>query len=427
MCGAAASNSNTLEEQWNLTFYEKDDNFVSCVADSNSGGYIAAGGMGVSAINTDNDAFLYEISQDGALVWATVFGGDQQDSFTTVLNNGEQGYVAIGNTASFGPISTSAWMVQVDNNGNEIWNRTFLQNHVTIVYSGQKTSERGFILAGLRSYPENPVALIIKTDSEGNEQWSKTFGSGRLYIYDYFKSVQETPEGDFVMAGSTVSYSRGNMEDGWLVKVDSAGNELWNQSFGDIDIDGLDSVVVCSDGGYIVAGRSKLYGEPLFNAWMLKTDTDGKLLWEKRYFEGSDSYFSSIIEAPDGNYVIAGSVGNVPDGSVQASFGVDHYQGFLIKIDENGDEIWSHIYDGYSDSAFSAVTEFNGNYAVAGSMIPEGTDESDSLLVVFDDVDAEGFVETGMPEESSEEKSPLSFTVTLISIGISFIALKRHL
>lgn len=80
MTGAAcALNDEHLEEQWNMTYYEEDDNYISCVADSKSGSYIVAGTMGVSAINTDNDAFLYRVGQDGDFVWTAVFGGDQQD------------------------------------------------------------------------------------------------------------------------------------------------------------------------------------------------------------------------------------------------------------------------------------------------------------------------------------------------------------
>lgn len=349
-------------------------------------------------------------------------------SFTTVLNNGEQGYVAIGNTVSFSPIGTSAWMVKVDNDGNELWNRTPIQNNVTIVYSGQKTSDGGFILAGLRSYPGNPVALIIKTDSEGNELWSKTFGSGRLYIYDYFRSVQETAEGDFIMAGSTVSYSKGNMEDGWLVKVDSVGNELWNHSLGDVDIDGLESVVVCPDGGYIVAGRSKLYGEPLFNAWVLKTDKDGNILWDNRYFEGSESSLNSIIEISDGNYIAVGSIGQVPTGSVKASFGVDAYKGLLLKIDDDGNELWNQTFDNYYSSSFNSIASSNGTYIVAGETKSYETNEKDGLVVLYKD--PEILMNEATEDEPSpvtEEQSPLPFTITLACMGMAFIAIRRRL
>ncbi|WMW23965.1 hypothetical protein RE474_07590 [Methanolobus sediminis] len=433
---ACAANNSPLEEQWNITFHEDEDDHITSIITSVSGGYIVSGTLGYSVSSANGDGFLYEVGSDGNIVWSTYFGGDQDDYFTAVVEDGEGDYLALGNTASTGSGKRDALMVKVDSNGNEVWDRTFYEDS-SIISSAQKTSDGNLILAGMRAplitAGGNLMGLLIKVDPEGNELWSKTFGPGWIRKYDYFNTVQETPEGEFIMAGLTTSFSSSNMEDGWLVKADSEGNELWNKSFGDVDLDMLNSVTSCSDGGYITVGKSKPYGQSLFNAWAVKTDKDGNLLWEKRYFEGSESFSNSIIEVPDGNYVIVGSVGNIHEGSVKASFGVDNYQGFLMKIDENGDEVWSYIYEGYSDSAFNTVIESNGNYVAGGSMIPDGTDSSDSLLIVFNDPELQKYesTEDEVTEESSspttEEQSPLSFTVTLVSIGLSFIALKRRL
>jgi hypothetical protein len=429
---ACAVNSSPLEEQWNVTFHEKDDDFISSVIDSGSGGYVLAGTMGYSASSANGDGFLYEVDSDGDLVWSTYFGGDQDDYFSVVLEDGEQDYLIIGNTVSTDSGKRDALIINVDSEGNEIWNRTVYEDS-SIINSAQRTSDGNLILAGMRAplitAGGNLVALLIKIDSEGNELWAKSFGPGWIRTYDSFSSVQETPEGGFIMAGVTNSFSSSNMEDGWLVKADSEGNEVWNRSFGDVDIDMLNSVTLCSDGGYIAVGKSKPYGQSLFNAWIIKTDEDGNLLWEKRHFDGSDSYSNSIIEVSDGNYVIAGSIGSVSEGSVQASFGVDNYQGFLLKVDGNGEEVWSHIFEGYSDSAFITVIESSGSYIVGGFMTPEGMSESDSLLVVLNDpvLQEEKVTNDGAYALDSEEQSPLSFTIMLACLGVAFVATRRRL
>jgi hypothetical protein len=429
------ANSSPLEEKWNVSFYEKNDNFILSIIDLGSKGFIVAGSHGHSASSANSDGFLYGVSPHGDLVWRTYFGGDQSESFSEVLENGEQDYLAIGSTASSGSGRRDALIVKVDSNGSQLWNRTLYQESC-IISSAQRTSDGNLVLAGIRAplitAGGNLTALLIKADSEGNEIWAKNFGSGWIRKYDSFSSVQETPEGGFIMAGITTSFSSSKMGDGWMVKVDSKGNEMWNRSFGDVDIDMFNSVSLCADGGYIAAGKSKPYGKSLFNAWMVKTDTDGNLLWEKRYLEGSDSSLSSIVQTPDGNYIVAGSTGKVPNGSIQASFGVDNYQGFLMKIDDDGEEIWSYVFDTYSSSVFNTVIESNGCYVVGGSVTSKSSGESDALLVLFEDTQLinemkKESIELKISDQSKEEKSPISFTITLAGLGLAFIMTRRRL
>jgi hypothetical protein len=422
-----ASANGPLEEQWNVTFYEKDDNYITSVTVADSDNYLAVGIQGVSATNTDNDAFIYKLDSSGNLAWGSVFGGDQADTFTEIIDT-EDGYVAVGSTYSYSPSGVSAWMVKLDESGNELWNKTFFDGSYSFAYSAQQTSDEGFILAGIYN-AGSPLAMILKTDSRGNEEWSKSFGLGRLTTYDFFSSVKESSDGGFIMAGNTLSYSSSKLEDGWLVKVDSTGNEQWNRSFGDVDIDGLSDVVVTSDGDYIAVGKSKPYGESLFNGLIVKTDSDGNVLWEKRYFEGSDSSFSSIIVDSDGNYIIGGSIGQVPNGTVTASFGVDFYEGLLVKINDNGDEMWNQTYDGYYSSSFNSIAGSNGAYVVAGDERSYEVNEKDGLVVLYKEPEPEKeeFTEEETSAQTNEEKSPLSFTITLVSIGLCFIALKGRL
>ncbi len=426
---AYASTNGPLEEQWNMTFYEEDDNYILCVVPADSDSYIAVGIMGISALNTDNDAFLYKLDSDGNLIWESIFGGDNMDWFKTILVTDENEYVATGFTISFSPSIGSAWMVKTDNDGNEIGNRTYISNSSSIINSGVVTSDGGYVLVGRKAYPGFPGSIVIKTDSEGNEQWIKKFGLGGFYSYDYFTSIKEVPGEGFIMAGDTTSFSSGNLEDGWLLKIDENGNELWNHSFGDLDLDGLKSVVVSSDGGYIAVGKTKLYGESLFNAWIIKTDSDGNLLWEKRYFEGYDSSLNSIIATNDGNYIAVGSVGNVPDGSVKASFGVDKYEGLLLKVDDNGTEIWNQTFDSYYSSTFNSIACSSESYIVAGETKSYEVNEKDGLIVLYSDPEMliEDVTEDETSSQITAEKSPLPFTVTLFSIALSFIALKRRL
>ncbi|MGD0029380.1 MAG: dockerin type I domain-containing protein, partial [Candidatus Bathyarchaeia archaeon] len=98
------------------------------------------------------------------------------------------------------------------------------------------------------------------TDASGNMQWSKTYGGAND---DVGYSVQQTSDGGYVIAGETMSYGSG----GWnvyLVKTDASGNMQWQKWYGGSGNCGY-SVVVASDGGYVIAAQNGL----------IKTDMSG--------------------------------------------------------------------------------------------------------------------------------------------------------
>ena len=116
---------------------------------------------------------------------------------------------------------------------------------------------------------------LIKTDSSGNEQWNKTFGGNGN---DFGFSVQQTTDGGYIITGYTRSYGNGE-EDIWLIKTDSQGNEEWNKVFGVIGGDeDPRAIIETSDGGYIICTDSKLNQAATDHVSVLKLDYLGNLV-----------------------------------------------------------------------------------------------------------------------------------------------------
>ena len=313
-------------------------------------------------------------------VWNRTFGGSQDDMALSVQQTADGGYIFAGTTASYGAGYDDAWLVKTDPNGNELWNRTFGGISDDEARSVQQTSDGGYMLAGITwSYGLGSGDFwLVKTDSNGNEQWNRTFGGTD---HDYAFSIRQTADGGYIVAGWTGSYGAGD-DDAWLVKTDSNGNEQWNRTFGGTDFDGAYSVQQTADGGYVFSGCTYSYDAAVWSSfWLVKTDSNGNEQWNKT-FKGYYAY--SVQQTSDNGYILAGII-----------HGLGTHDFWLLKTDSKGNEQWSKTFGGTeSDVAGSVQQTTDGGYIIAGSTSGDvwlvktnykGTKEWDKTFGGFED------------------------------------------
>jgi uncharacterized delta-60 repeat protein len=345
---------------------------ATSVRQTSDGGYILAGRT--YSFGAGGDIFLIKTDANGNIQWAKTYGGTNNDWAYSVQQTSDGGYIVAGYTWSFSVGYYDIFLIKTDANGNLQWAKTYGGASFDWATSVQQTSDGGYIVAGATwSFGAgNGKFFLIKTDANGNIIWAKTYGGT---IGEYARSVQQTSDGGYIVAGYTASFGAGN-GDFFLIKTDANGNIQWAKTYGGIYTDSATSVQQTSDGGYIVAGYTASFGAGNGDFFLIKTDANGNIQWAKTYGGTSYDLATSVRQTSDGGYIVAGST---------ESFGAGGRDIFLIKTDANGNIIWAKTYGGiYRDSATSVQQTSDGGYIVAGYTDSFGAGGRDIFLIKTD-------------------------------------------
>lgn len=257
-----------------------------------------------------------------------------------------------------------------------MWTKTFGGTFIDIAHSVQITSDDGFIITGYtRSFggQTGRRVWLIRTNSTGDMLWQNTYGGSND---DEGYDVKQTSDGGFIIAGHTKSFGAGGM-DVFLIKTDSLGNQEWTRTFGGPQDDEGYSVVQTSDGGYLVAGATSSFGAGGRDIYLVRTNSMGNTIWTKTLGGLSSDGAWSIVQTSDGGYALAGwtfSHGPGPIGNA-----------WLVKIDTAGNQQWHSWFGGTGvDRAHEVKQTSDGGYILTGYTSSSGAGLDDMLLVRTD-------------------------------------------
>ncbi len=310
-------------ETWSRIYganpYDDEGNAVIQAAD---GGYVATGCATISS--TDWDVLLAKTDAGGSPVWEKTFNYSSEDEGNSIVAASDGGY-AIAGTTNIPGNGQDFLLLKTDGDGNESWHRTYGEAGTDYAYALIIDSDGGYVIAGMNSNPTpRPGAYLVKTDASGNELWSKTYG-GTGTSDDRAYTVLETPDHGYILAGNRFYSS--TEQDAWLIRTDSAGNELWNRTYGGSARDAFYSIAEAFEGGYLIVGFTYSTGAGESDLWIVKTDADGNELWARTYGGATIDAARSIQRTSDGNYIIAGYTN---------SYGAGDYDVWYMKFGQPG-------------------------------------------------------------------------------------------
>ncbi len=311
------------------------------------GGYIVVG-VESSFGAGGRDIYMIKTDASGDTLWTRSFGGPGDDYGMSVKQTTDKGYIVVGYTNSFGQGFDDVYLIKTDSLGDVLWSKTYGGTDFDFGSSVQQTSEGGYIVVGSTASfgSGNYDVYLIKINSTGDTLWTKTLGGSAL---DEGISAQQTNDGGYIIAGTTLSFGVGNYS-AYLNKIDANGNVIWAKTYATSGSEEVHQMQLTDDGGYIIAGGIFI-GPTITLSSIFKTNSNGDLLWAKNYSNGGSN---SVQETNDRGYIITGSEGGLA---------------FLIRTDSVGDTIWTKSFKGinaYAYGNFVQQTTDNG-FIVTGS------------------------------------------------------------
>jgi hypothetical protein len=188
-------------------------------------------------------------------------------------------------------------------------------------------------------------------------------------------AVRELPGGGYIVVGYTSSFGAGE-EDVWLLRTDPAGDTLWTRAIGGSEADFGWDVRATGDGGHMVVGYTNSVGAGGDDVYLIRTDGEGSVLWARTYGGPDDERAWAFHETPTGGYVIAAQTN---------SYGAGDWDLFLIRIEADGDTVWTRTLGGPGiDRAFATEPTSDGGSVFAGITSNGASGPLDATLIRVD-------------------------------------------
>jgi len=359
---------------WNRTYGGTEREAAHPVEQTSDGGYIAAGLTWTGSAGY-YDLWIVRTDALGSPLWDLTLGGAAGDEARGIRQTPDGGFVACGVTHSLGPTyHGDAWLVRIDGNGNELWQRHFGGDEHEVAHAVQQTADGGYVMAGaVESFGAGGHdAWLVRTRADGGELWNRTFGGTGD---DIAFAGQQTADGGYLLAGETWSFGAG-MLDFWMVKTDAEGLEQWSRTYGGAGAEGAHAALQTADGGYVLAGGTWSFGAGGADVWLVRTDADGNELWARTFGGTGDDLGFAVDQTEDGGFIVAGTTTSSGEGAEDL---------WLVRTDADGNELWNRTFGGPGrDEAYGVRQTRDGGFVATGFTESFGAGGGDLWIVKTD-------------------------------------------
>jgi len=300
---------------------------------------------------SSTDYFVLMLDENGRLKKEYLFGGHHGDVGKDIIVD-ESGIYLLGKTWDGGYPNNDMFLHKLDFDLNLNWSKFYGGEKNDLGHKFIKTSDDGFAMVGFnRTVDDFGDVYIVRTDKNGEILWENHFGD--RYI-DHGFSVVENENGEFIIAGTKGGFYNPTSTDYlnsdadiYIIKTDALGQEVWQKTYGGTSHDWAKDIIQAPGGGYFVCGSTQSEGAGSFDMFLMKIDDEGNQLWLKTYGGNNFEYGESLQISRDDNLFLLGTTASYSDNKKP-----DH---LLIKTDLDGEIIWENTYGGEGSDYSSSL------------------------------------------------------------------------
>lgn len=228
---------------------------------------------------------------------------------------------------------------------------------------------------------------LVKTDALGQKLWDKRYGGDNNEV---MVELIATADGGFLMVGQSFSSVSGDKSqdnwdltqssnDYWVVKTDGSGNKQWDKRFGGTSFELPGSVLQTPDGGYLISGSSfsgisgdkTQVNQGSWDYWLVKLNASGVKVWDRRFGGTLDDFATASVLTADGSYLTGGySKSNAGGDKSENCQGNWDY--WIVKVNPQGNKVWDKTFGGnYTDWLFDLAATSDGGFVLGGQSFSE--------------------------------------------------------
>lgn len=275
------------------------------------------------------------------------------------------GVATTGGSVYVASMSPGPALWKYDQTGAQLWERDLTTNGVGSGFGVAADSTGAYIVGFANALPGQPQifnngAFIRKYDPNGNEVWTRLFTAQEVFGDTRATAIALDATGVY-MAGTTAGTLAGQKSSGagqdiFVRKYDFSGNEMWTRQFGG---GGATSIAANSTGVYVTGSGGGTIAGQTGSQFLRKYDVDGNTIWT-RLFGGFLQDFSRGVAVDTTGVYVAGSAQTKLPGQTKVDL---NYDGFVIKFDFNGTQLWNAEWgNGNVDDAWAVATDGTGVY-----------------------------------------------------------------
>jgi hypothetical protein len=306
---------------WNKTFLEGWGTEIRYVVNLTEG-YLLVGNEYFASGQIRG--YVAQIDHQGDLQWTKILTeGAIGKLFSGVAAT--DGFVVLGLSSESIDGTSSVWAVKLDLSGKVVWSRTYNGFIDSAARSGVSTQDGNYLVAGYADSKGkgNYDFCLLELNTNGDIVWNNTYGSeGTQKAY----SIRKTADGYVVVGDIQLPNKETNA---WVLKVDPTGKVLWNKSVGGEDADSAAYITQSKDGGYLVAGFTFSFGAGNRDFWLFKISDSGKVLWSCTQGDEGFQEAYNVIDAGNNSYVMVGWTDPIGQ---QALIGKATYDFSIVRI-----------------------------------------------------------------------------------------------